>query len=126
MDRQPGWTDEQFDIVLAYVLRFGVLASAAVVATGGAVFLVRHGLERPSYHVFHGEPSTLTSIRGILTESMHLGGRGLIQLGLLLLVATPITRVVCSVAGFARQRDWLYVTITLIVLLLLIYSLVWS
>ena len=50
-------------------------------------------------------------------------GRGLIQLGLLLLIATPIARVVFSVAGFARQRDWLYVAITLIVLTLLGYSL---
>jgi uncharacterized membrane protein len=47
-----------------------------------------------------------------------------VQLGLLLLIATPIGRVVFSVAGFARQRDWLYVGITLVVLALLAYSLI--
>lgn len=117
------WTDEQFDIVLARVLRFGVLLSATVVAAGGVVFLARHGLKPPSYHVFRGEPLPLRSVQGIVAESVDLHGRGLIQFGLLLLIATPIARVVFSIAGFARQRDWLYVAITLIVLTLLGYSL---
>lgn len=117
------WSDEQFDIVLAHVLRFGVLVSAAVVAAGGVVFLARHGFERPSYQVFRGEPLPLRSVHGIVAEGFDLHGRGLIQLGLLLLIATPIARVVFSIAGFARQRDWLYVAITLIVLTLLGYSL---
>jgi uncharacterized membrane protein len=117
------WTDEQFDVVLAHVLRGGVLLSAAVVACGGAVFLARHGMQRPDYHAFKGEPDTLRTIRGIISDTMTLSGRGLIQLGLLLLIATPIARVVFSVIGFARQRDWLYVVITLAVLTLLVYSL---
>ena len=50
--------------------------------------------------------------------------RGIIQLGLLLLVATPIIRVVISLLIFLRQREFTYVVITLIVLTALIYSLV--
>lgn len=123
MAPRPGWTDERFDIVLGYVLRTGVLVSALVVACGGGVFLVRHGLERPSYRVFRGEPSALTSIHGIVDEALGFSGRGLIQLGLLLLVATPIARVIVSVIGFVRQRDWLYVGVTAIVLALLAFSL---
>lgn len=118
-----GWSDEQFDIVLAQVLRAGVLLSAAVVVCGGVVFLATHGFERPSYHVFRGEPIPLRSVHGVVTEALHLHGRGLVQLGLLLLIATPIARVVFSIVGFVRQRDWLYVAITLIVLALLSYSL---
>jgi uncharacterized membrane protein len=53
-------------------------------------------------------------------------GRGWIQLGLLLLIATPIARVVFSVAGFILERDRLYVTFTLIVLAVLLYSLLGS
>jgi uncharacterized membrane protein len=49
--------------------------------------------------------------------------RGLIQLGLLLLIATPMARVAFSVIGFALEKDWFYVGITLLVLALLIYSL---
>ena len=64
------WTDEHFDIVLAHVLRFGVLLSAGVVAAGGVVFLARHGFEPPSYHVFRGEPLPLRSVHGIMAESL--------------------------------------------------------
>jgi uncharacterized membrane protein len=46
-----------------------------------------------------------------------------IMLGLLLLVATPVARVVFSVAGFLRERDFLYVVLTLIVLAVLLSSL---
>jgi uncharacterized membrane protein len=122
-DRLPAWTDEQFDVALAYVLRTGVLLSAAVVACGGVVFLIRHGFEQPAFHLFRGEPATLRSIRGIAGAAMHFQGRALIQLGLLFLIATPIARVVFSVLGFLRQRDRLYVGITLAVLTLLTYSL---
>lgn len=80
-------------------------------------------LERPSYHVFRGEPVLLLSVRGIVNEAVHLEGPGLVQLGLLLLIATPIARVVFSMVGFVRQRNWLYVTITAVVLALLGYSL---
>jgi uncharacterized membrane protein len=117
------WSDDRFDAVLAHVLRGGVLLSATIVACGGALFLARHGMQRPEYHVFRSEPRTLRAIWGIVAEAMTLGGRGLVQLGLLLLIATPIARVAFSVIGFARQRDWLYVGVTLTVLTLLTYSL---
>jgi uncharacterized membrane protein len=54
---------------------------------------------------------------------LALHGRGLIQLGLLILIATPIARVAFSVVAFLYQRDWTYVVVTLIVLGLLVYSL---
>jgi uncharacterized membrane protein len=46
----------------------------------------------------------------------------LIQLGLLFLIATPIARVAFSIAGFAVERDWMYVGFTVIVLVILLYS----
>ena len=68
-------------------------------------------------------PSDLRSLSGIISDARSLSGRGLIQLGLLLLIATPVARVIFSVVGFFRQRDWMYVAITMMVLLLLGYSL---
>lgn len=115
--------DVQFDTMLSYVLRGGVLLSAAIVAVGAAIFLARHGFEQPAYREFLGEPDQLRSIAGILGATRQGSGRGIVQLGLLLLIATPIARVVFSVFGFLRQRDWLYVGITLVVLALLGYSL---
>ncbi len=116
-------TDTEFDVILGRVLRLGVILSALVVLAGASLFLVRHGHELPRYHVFVGEPSDLRSLKGIASDVRALSGRGIIQLGLLMLIATPIARVVFSVFGFARQRDWMYVGITALVLGLLLYSL---
>ena len=49
-------------------------------------------------------------------------GSGIIQMGLLLLIATPVARVVFSVFAFAVQRDSLYVAVTLVVLVVLALS----
>jgi uncharacterized membrane protein len=46
----------------------------------------------------------------------------LIQLGLFLLIATPVARVILSVAAFAVERDRVYVAITTLVLAILLYS----
>ena len=115
--------DKAFDTLLGNVLRAGVLLAAAVVLCGGVVYLLRHGHDVPDYRVFRGEPSDLRSVSGIVSDARLLSGRGLIQLGLILLIATPIARVVFSVAGFLKQRNWMYVAITLTVLMLLAYSL---
>ena len=50
-------------------------------------------------------------------------GQAIIQFGLLLLIATPVARVAFAAIGFAMERDYLYVVITLIVLVVLLYSL---
>ena len=121
--RHPGWIDEQFDKLLGVVLRTGVLVSATVVLCGGLLYLLRHGLSAPEYHVFRGEPGDLRSVSGIVSDARSLSGRGLVQLGVLLLIATPVARVAFSVGGFVRQRDWMYVAIAAIVLILLAYAL---
>jgi uncharacterized membrane protein len=105
------------------LLRLGVVMAAVVVFAGGLVYLVHHGAERADHRVFHGEPQELRALPGIVAEAASFHGRGLIQPGLLLLIATPVARVVFSVFAFARQRDWTYVSITLVVLAVLVYSL---
>jgi uncharacterized membrane protein len=116
-------TDERLDKTLGQLLRGGVVISATVVLIGGIVFLARHGYTRPDYHQFRSEPETYRSISGILRSVLSLSGRAIIQLGLLLLIATPVARVVWSVRAFARARDKVYVGATLVVLALLLYSL---
>jgi uncharacterized membrane protein len=116
-------SDQRVDEVIGDLLRAGVIIAASVVSLGGIVYLVRHGAEEPSYRVFLGEPADLRGVSGIIAEARSFSGRGIIQLGLLLLVATPVARVIFSVAAFALRHDWTYVIITLIVLAALGYSL---
>jgi uncharacterized membrane protein len=117
------WNDEKVQTNMGNMLRVGVVAAGTVILLGGLLYLVRHGTAKPSYQMFRGEPVDLRSLRGIWGDAVSFRGRGIIQLGLLILIATPIARVVFSVFAFARQRDWIYVSFTLMVLGLLIYSL---
>jgi uncharacterized membrane protein len=117
------WNDQRIEIIVGYLLRTGVLLSASVVLFGGIVFLVRHGHTTASYRVFHGDTSPLRTIGGILHGTMQFSAAAVIQLGLLLLIATPVARVVFSAIAFAIERDKLYVMFTLMVLAILTYSL---
>jgi uncharacterized membrane protein len=99
----PSLSDQKLERILGNLLRAGVMVSGAV--------------------VFNGEPSELRHVSRIVSEALALQGRGLIQFGLLLLVATPVARVLFSLVGFAIQRDRTYVAVTLIVLAVLIYGL---
>jgi uncharacterized membrane protein len=117
------WTDVRTEIIIGALLRLGVLLAAGVVAVGAAIYLVRHGGSAPEYHAFQGEPTDLRTISGIVRDALEFRGRGIIQLGLLLLIATPVARVVFSVVAFALERDKLYVVVTLIVLGVLVFSL---
>jgi uncharacterized membrane protein len=116
-------TDKRMDEFMGFLLRSGVILAASIVLAGGVVYLARQPLPAINYHVFHGEPQNLRTVSGVFSEAKAVHGRGLIQLGLLVLIATPIARVTFSVFAFFYQRDWKYVVFTLIVLGLLFYSL---
>ncbi len=123
----PGrWTDRQIEEIVADLLRTGVALSALVVLIGGVIYLIRHGFAPADYRVFRGEPSDLRSLPGILRFAFTWHGRGIIQLGLVLLIATPVARVAFSIWGFAEERDHMYTTFTVIVLAILLYSLLGS
>jgi len=119
---QP-WTDHQVEQFIGRLLRAGVMLSAVVVLLGGTVYLVRYGAAPADYGTFRGVPEGLDSVRGVIGGALELRSRWIVQLGLLLLIATPIARVGLSLAAFARQRDRTYVTITALVLGLLLFSL---
>jgi uncharacterized membrane protein len=120
------WTDQRIENVLGNLLRAGVLLSAFVVAIGGVIYLARHGHSPVDFRVFRGEPADLRNVRGIIGAAVALQGRGIIQLGLLLLLATPVARVAFSIFGFAQERDRMYVVFTVIVFSILLYSLLGS
>ena len=120
------WTEYEVEQCIGNLLRGGVLLAAIVVLLGGSLYLVRHGTALPLYDSFRSEPEALRHIPGILTTAWALHGRGVIQLGLLLLIATPVARVVCAMGAFALQRNWLYVSVTVIVIIVLIYSILYG
>ncbi|HEV8446530.1 MAG TPA: DUF1634 domain-containing protein [Gemmatimonadaceae bacterium] len=105
------------------LLRLGVIVAAAVTALGGALLLIQHGGDPVAHRTFRGEPPALESIVSIVRGALTFNGEAIAQLGLLLLIATPVARVAFTLVAFALQRDRKYVVITSIVLSLLVYAL---
>lgn len=101
----------------------GVLLAAGFVLLGGMLFVARHGGERPDYSHFGSEPDDLKHVSGVMRAALAFRPRGLIQFGLLILLATPVARVAVSLVSFLRERDRLYATLTALVLLILLLSL---
>ena len=121
----PGgqWTDQRLEIIISILLRTGVMIAAAIVLIGGVCFLTRHGDQQEAYHVFHATPEMYRSVSGVVRAAGPSNCQAVIQLGLLLLILTPIARVAFSLFGFALERDATYVALTFVVLAILIYSL---
>ncbi len=120
----PKMDDKRIERLVSVVLRTGVLLSALVVFCGGVYYLARHGHEVSDHHTFHGEPSIDRIVSQIVAGAFAFRGRSLIQLGALLLIATPIARVALSLVGFALERDRKFVVVTAIVLAVLLFSLI--
>ena len=114
-------TDTRLAAAIGWVLRVGVTLSGLLIAIGFlSSFLV--GWDG-SLSGAEAEPPGGTSFEGLLAGLAALRPIAIAELGLLLLVLTPVVRVAVSAIGFARERDGLYVAITLTVLAILASSL---
>jgi uncharacterized membrane protein len=116
-------TDVQVEQFLGSLLRAGVILSSIVVLAGGILYLAQFGRTTTDKRIFQSEPADLRSVSGIVHDAIALDSRGIIQFGLLLLIATPVARVFFSVIAFAIERDKLYVLMALMVLCILLFSL---
>lgn len=114
--------DKDIQQLIGKQLRVGVIASSIIVFIGGVIYLIRHGHEQPSYGDFTGVREGLANLPGIWQGVLENKGMNIIQLGVVLLIATPIIRIAFSVIAFLIEKDYLYVGITLIVLGIILFS----
>ncbi len=115
-------TDYDIESVMGTLLITGVIISGAVVLFGGVCYLYQMGTSLPHYKTFRGALSGLRSVKQILHGVTQFDNLAIIQLGLVLLIATPVARVVFSVVGFFIEKDYLYVMISLLVLAIIGFS----
>lgn len=109
---------------MTMLLRLLTVVAGTVILLGGILLLVQHGHAVTSFHTFTGEPASLRFVSQIASGALHGSAPAVVQLGILLLIATPVLRVVFIGIGYAVERDWLYVSVALIVLAILYSSLV--
>ena len=114
--------DKDMQAIIGWILRIGVSASMIIVFIGGVFFVYRHGHSIPDYRDFKGVPYFIHNTGGILEGVRNLKGQAIIQLGIILLIATPVIRVAFSAVGFIIEKDYLYTAISIIVLLIIFAS----
>lgn len=116
------WNEQQIDQKMGRLLQTGVLIAAGVMLIGGFVYLFVAPEPLPDYRHFHSTVESFRSIPRMFVDAFHGRAAALIQVGTLLMIATPVARVVFALYAFARERDSMYVVISSIVLALLIYG----
>jgi uncharacterized membrane protein len=87
----------RLEAAVGFVLRAGVMLSSVCLALG-----------------------LVLSLSGAAAAAAGL----LLQVGLVVLLATPVARVFISITEYIRERDWRFTTLTLIVLAELLASVV--
>lgn len=115
--------ERKIEITLGNLLRVGVITAAVIVLAGGIIYLARYGFQLPHYSVFNGEPPNVKSLIAVLKGVIELKSLSIIQLGILVLIATPVLRVFFSFVAFIYEKDLMYTFFTFIVLTVLIFSL---
>jgi uncharacterized membrane protein len=118
----------QVELVISDLLRTGVVLSLAVVVIGTVLSFLHHR----SYLSSDTDLRSITEHSAVFPHTMGDAllsiqrgeGRGIVIMGLLLLVATPVMRVAVSILGFVYEKDWVFVLITSTVLALLLLSFV--
>lgn len=116
------WQDGDIEAALGNLLRWGVIISSAVVFTGGIIYLLNEGDAKPDYHSFHGLLMPFHNLKDIVHGIAKGSGQAIIQAGVILLIATPIARIIFSIIGFIKENDWLYVLIAFLVLAIIATS----
>jgi uncharacterized membrane protein len=116
--------EDRMQQVISLALLFGVLASATLVLLGGSLYVSRHAMVTTDYEAFRGTPSELRTFRGVSAAAFRFSGKGMIQLGLMLLVGVQVVRVFLTGMLFALERDRIFVGITGIVFLLLMFGII--
>ncbi|MBC1936929.1 DUF1634 domain-containing protein [Listeria grandensis] len=111
-------TDEEMhrvELVVSSLLRIGVMLSAGIILLG-LILLMFTGTS--------GYPGTTypTSLTAIFDGISHMKPYAIIMFGLFCLILTPVLRVVVSFVTFLKEKDYLYVGITAIVLIILTIS----
>lgn len=117
-------SDADVALMVAWLLRIGVFSASIIALFGGILYLIHFGAQVPEYHIFKGAPEQYRHIAGIFGGIANFDGMAIIQLGIVILLATPILRIVFSALGFALERDYLYVFITLVVFSVILFGMI--
>jgi uncharacterized membrane protein len=105
----------KLELAIARLLNIGALASVLLLAIG-VVLAAAAGLSPIDGSVPPFDPAR------ILSDILALRPEGFLWLGLVVVIATPASRVLASLIGFSAAREWLMALISLAVVLVIAAS----
>jgi len=111
--------DKDLRLFLGNLLRYGVLTALSVVLIGLVLFVFQQGGSTVHYETFVQQPFDFSAF---FSGLMHGNSLSIMALGVLLLILTPVMRVVSAIIGFFWEKDQLYTLISFVVLLIIIFS----
>ena len=116
------------ELAISLVLRIGVVVSVLVTAAGLGLMFAHHGAYLPirghfSYRELTSKSTPFPHSFASLGHSIAQGdGRGIVVLGVLVLILTPVLRVAVGVLSFIYEKDPPMALVTLYVLVVLVAS----
>ncbi len=115
--------EKDFQTIIGNLLRYGVWISLSVAFIGGIVYLLHNGNQIEDYSVFkENDRNIFEVIAAVYHGAIQGNGESLIFTGIIFLFLTPVLRVILSLFSFLLEKDYLYVGITLIVIMIIITS----
>lgn len=112
--------DKDLQALIGNLLRIGVVIAMTIVVGGLILFLFEHGRETAHYETFTDEG--VFRLQKFLDELGSGRSSAIIELGVMVLIATPIARVLFTMIGFWLEKDRLYTFIALLVLCIIVIS----
>ena len=121
--KQENINDKDIQLILGTLLRAGVIISMTIVLIGGIIFLIHNKGVITDYKVFKPELAKFSSIASIFKGVLTFHGDAIVQFGILMLIFTPVARIVFAIFSFLIEKDYLYVVIGFIILAIITISL---
>lgn len=119
---KKNFTDLDLNRSVGNLLRLGVILSVAT-SLIGFIKLFTEGFEMPKKYTNLVVGTSSEKVWGQFWDSLSKGeGMGIIQLGILLLIFTPLMRIVFALIGYLKEKDYVYVVISSIVLAIMTVS----
>jgi uncharacterized membrane protein len=112
--------DDRMELIMGWLLQVGVLLASIVVLIGGILYLYTYRASPVDLRQFPSEPVAFRNTAALFRDTRRGDPGAIIEIGILLLIATPIARVIFAGIAFAYERDRFYVAISLVILMVLL------
>lgn len=116
------FTDVDLNRSVGNLLRLGVILSV-ITSLIGFVKLFIEGFQMPRKYKLLDMGTSSEKVWSHFWETLCKGeGMAIIQLGILMLIFTPLMRIIFALIGYLKEKDYVYVIISSIVLAIMAIS----